>query len=114
MDLPENLWRYGWLWVFLLNLFVGWVAFSFNRKFVTRREWETDREKFMLALSKHEQFLKDMTEKIKALPSWDRVNQIELSLEGARGDIRAVQEAIARLENQVTILIRGHLEMKNE
>ncbi|MDR3361664.1 MAG: hypothetical protein LBO64_02305 [Desulfovibrio sp.] len=87
MDIYELLWRMGWLWAILLNGLFLWLNWSLSRRFVSREEWGK------------------------------KVGEAEIELEKLRGQNAALRERIngisalmGKQENQLTILLRGHLE----
>lgn len=124
MDLWEILWRFGWLWSFLLSLICVWVGWSLNRKFVTHADCEARRkvdaqarQRFGVLLEEHARALTDLAGKINNMPSKDGMHALDLKLTRIEGkqetqsaEITALSDVLMRVENNVTLILRGHIK----
>lgn len=114
---------FGWLAAIGVNLLICWIAWSLRHKFVTREdcarqraEQARARERMSELLAAHEAAMRELTLKLKAMPDHERLHDIELKLARIEGEQARLAEALIgmrgileRVENQTTLLMRGHM-----
>lgn len=120
----NDLARWGWLIVLVVNALGLWAGWSMGKKFTTRDDCTArhtkDGESFKSvdkALTAAEHRQTELEARLDNLPPLDAVHGIQLSLADLRGEfrtqgaeIRGLRDILNRLENQVTLLVRGHME----
>lgn len=105
------------------NLFVGWVAWSIKKKFVTREDCSKchkdveERQKALEDLQRAESTRQCLLEKaLESLPSAKDMQQISLNLSELRGDLKGLTakvegqgRSLARVEKSVDFLTEAHM-----
>ena len=125
MDAPmEYVRAFGWLGAIGVNLLFGWIAWSLRKKFVTRedcvlhrKEDALARERFSELMAAHENSMRELTLKLKAVPDQDCLHSIDLKLVRIEGEqsrlaeeLRGMRDILERVENQTTLLMRDRME----
>ena len=117
---------FGWLGAIGVNLLFGWIAWSLRKKFVTRedcsqhrKEDAQTRERFSELMAAHENSMRELTLKLKAVPDQERLHGIDLKLVRIEGEqsrlaeeLRGMRGILERVENQTTLMMRDRMEEK--
>lgn len=124
MDVLQSLSEWASLIVLGIQGLFAWCIWSLSKKFTTRDDCTSrhtkDGESFKSvdkALTAAEHRQTELEARLDNLPPLDAVHGIRLSMAELRGEfrtqgaeIRGLRDILTRLENQVTLLVRGHME----
>lgn len=113
----NDLARWGWLIVLVVNALGLWAGWSMGKKFTTREDCASRHSIVDKASTATEHRQTEVEARLDNLPPLKAVHGIQLSMAKLRGDFRTqraeilgLRDILTRLENQVTLLVRGHME----
>lgn len=121
MEFLDNLVRYGWALAIAVNMLLGWIGWSLQRQFMTRREAD-ERAKAQDAkigemgatVTKLEREVSDRLTRIEqrqeTAPSHSDFNRMHARMDQIAVAVSRVEGALAPLDRLTTLLTQAQLD----